>query len=53
MAARLGATGGPTGTDSALLRDYLRACADQLGSTLRADHASPFQQCTEPSWAPL
>jgi hypothetical protein len=37
MAAQLGATGGPAGTDSALLREYLRACSDELGSTLRAD----------------
>jgi hypothetical protein len=38
MAAQLGGTaGGPPGTDSALLREYLRACAGELGGTLRAD----------------
>ena len=39
MAAQLGMVGGAAGTDSALLREYLRACADELGSTLRADRA--------------
>ena len=39
MAAQLGTVGGQAGTDSALLREYLRACADELGSTLRADRA--------------
>ena len=39
MAAQLGTAGGPAGTDSALLREYLRACADELVSTLRADRA--------------
>jgi hypothetical protein len=39
MAAQLGTASGPAGTDSALLREYLRACADELGSTLRADRA--------------
>jgi hypothetical protein len=39
MAAQLGTTGGQPGTDSALLREYLRTCADELGSTLRADRA--------------
>ena len=29
------------GTDSALLREYLRACADDLGSTLRSDRGNP------------
>jgi hypothetical protein len=38
MATQLGtAAGGPAGTDSALLREYLRACAGELVSTLRAD----------------
>ena len=39
MAAQLGTAGGPPGTDSALLREYLRACAGDLGGTLRADRA--------------
>ena len=40
MAAQLGGPpGGPPGTDSALLREYLRACAGELGGTLRADRA--------------
>lgn len=40
MATQLGtAAGGPAGTDSALLREYLRACAGELGGTLRADRA--------------
>ncbi len=39
MATQLGTTGGSAGTDSALLRQYLRACAVELGSTLRADRA--------------
>jgi len=39
MAAQLGTTGGPAGTDSALLREYLRACAEELGGMLRADRA--------------
>jgi hypothetical protein len=39
MAAQLGMTGGPAGADSALLREYLRARARELGSTLRADRA--------------
>jgi hypothetical protein len=39
MAAQLGMAGGQQGTDSAVLREYLRACADDLGSTLRADRA--------------
>jgi hypothetical protein len=39
MAAQLGTVGGQAGTDSALLRGYLRACAGELGSTLRADRA--------------
>ena len=34
-----GPAGGQAGTDSALLREYLRACADELGSTLRTDRA--------------
>jgi hypothetical protein len=37
MAAQLGTAGGPPGTDSALLREYLRACAGELGSALRSD----------------
>ncbi len=37
MATQLGTTGGSAGTDSALLREYLRACAGELGGTLRAD----------------
>src|SRR5258708_14292332 len=37
LAAQLTAAGGQAGTDSALLREYLRACADDLGSTLRSD----------------
>jgi hypothetical protein len=37
MAAQLSTAGGPAGTDSALLREYLRACAEELGGTLRAD----------------
>jgi hypothetical protein len=39
MATQLGTAGGSAGTDSALLREYLRACADELGGTLRADRA--------------
>ncbi len=39
MAAQLGTAGGPAGTDSALLREYLHACAGELGGTLRADRA--------------
>jgi hypothetical protein len=39
MAAQLGTAGAPAGKDSALLREYLRACAEQPGSTLRADRA--------------
>ena len=39
MAAQLGTPGGPAGTDSALLREYLRACAGELGDTLRTDRA--------------
>jgi len=39
MAAQVGRAGGPAGTDSALLRGYLRACAEELGSALRADCA--------------
>ena len=39
MAAQLGTVGGPSGTDSALLREYLHACAGELGGTLRADRA--------------
>jgi hypothetical protein len=39
MAAQLGTAGGPPGTDSALLREYLHACAGKLGGTLRADRA--------------
>jgi len=39
MAAQLGTAGGPAGTDSGLLREYLRGCAEELGSTLRADRA--------------
>jgi hypothetical protein len=39
MAAQLGMVGGQPGTDSALLHEYLRACADDLGGTLRADRA--------------
>jgi len=40
MAAQLAvASGGPAGSDSALLREYLRACSNELGSTLRADRA--------------
>jgi len=36
MAAQLGTADGQAGTDSALLREYLRACAGELGGTLRA-----------------
>jgi hypothetical protein len=39
MATQLGTADGPEGTDSALLREYLRACADELGGALRADRA--------------
>lgn len=39
MAAQLGTAGGPPGTDTALLREYLHACADELCGTLRADRA--------------
>jgi hypothetical protein len=39
MATQVGTAGGPAGTDSALLREYLRACTEELGSTLRADRA--------------
>jgi len=41
MAMQLGTVGGPAGTDSALLREYLRACADELGSTLRRPRDCP------------
>ena len=37
LATQLAAAGGQAGSDSALLREYLRACADDLGSTLRSD----------------
>jgi hypothetical protein len=40
MAAQLaGTAGGPPGTDPTMLREYLRACAGELGGTLRADRA--------------
>jgi hypothetical protein len=39
MAAQLGTVGGLTGTDSAELREYLRACADELVGTLHSDRA--------------
>ena len=39
MAAALGPASGPAGTDSALLAEYLRGCAGELGSALRADPA--------------
>lgn len=39
LAAQLGRVGGQPGTDSALLREYLRTGAGELGSTLRADRA--------------
>lgn len=39
MATQLGTAGGAAGMDSALLREYLRACADELVSMLRADRA--------------
>jgi hypothetical protein len=32
MAAQLDTAGGPAGTDSALLSEYLRACAGELGA---------------------
>ena len=37
MAAQLDTAAMSPGTDSALLREYLRACADELGGTLRSD----------------
>lgn len=39
LAAQLGRAAGQPGADSALLREYLRACAGELGSTLHADRA--------------
>jgi hypothetical protein len=42
MAMQLSAVGGQEGLDSALLREYLRACADYLGSMLRSDREIPL-----------
>jgi hypothetical protein len=39
MAGHLGTASDPADPDSALLREYLRARAGELGSALRADHA--------------
>ncbi len=39
MAGRLDTVGGSAGTNSAMLREYLRACADELGGALRTDRA--------------
>ena len=48
LATQLAAAGGQAGSDSALLREYLRACADDLGSTLRSDHGILWRQVSTP-----
>ncbi len=50
LAAQLTAAGGQAGTDSALLREYLRACADDLGSTLSRRDPEPGGIANEAGW---